>query len=239
VPASPVTSSSGRPSTCPSGRVPALQGHVTALARPLPGIGRRRRPRPHARHTAGSGWARRCPRPLPAALRQKRGPRHPGSPCLVPGGRHGEREALGKVFVEGLDQRIPGLAAASRAGRAPGSPGESVSTRPPMPHEPWVCRQPCTLWWTRGCGAAAPTAADWPKLVAAAYRAAHDGGRCRRVWSHLACADDPSIARFANSAATLTMPANRFDMVRPELAIYVLDPMAPENPLTWSPCAQP
>lgn len=84
----------------------------------------------------------------------------------------------------------------------------------------------------------------WPELVRAA--AGHD---VRAIWSHLACADEPghpSIAvqakRFdeayhvatdaglrplrhlANSAATLTAPELHFDIVRPGIATYGLNP---------------
>lgn len=106
------------------------------------------------------------------------------------------------------------------------------------------------------------TGAAWPELVAAAYRAEHDGlVDIAGVWSHLACADEPghpSIARqllvfteavaiatrtglrprfrhIANSAATLTLPESHFDMVRPGLAIYGLDPMTPGNPSSRPP----
>ncbi|MFC5996289.1 alanine racemase [Pseudonocardia hispaniensis] len=95
---------------------------------------------------------------------------------------------------------------------------------------------------------------DWPELVAAARRAERDGlVEVAGVWSHLACADEPGhpgtarqlaafaeavdVARraglrprqchIANSAATLTLPESRFDLVRPGLAIYGLDPLVP------------
>jgi alanine racemase len=73
------------------------------------------------------------------------------------------------------------------------------------------------------------------------------GADVRAVWSHLACADDvgaPSnaeqVARYeealalagdvplrhlANSAATLTMPEARYDLVRPGIAVYGLTPV--------------
>ncbi|GLZ30467.1 alanine racemase [Lentzea sp. NBRC 105346] len=86
---------------------------------------------------------------------------------------------------------------------------------------------------------------DWPALVEAAKR--HD---VVAVWSHLACADEighPSIdlqaKRFddayhvaieqglkpmrhiANSAALITRPDLHFDLVRPGIAIYGLNPV--------------
>ncbi|GEL19749.1 alanine racemase [Pseudonocardia asaccharolytica] len=96
----------------------------------------------------------------------------------------------------------------------------------------------------------------WPGLVAAAHRAERDGlVEVAGVWSHLACADEPGhpgtarqlaafaeaveVARraglrprqchIANSAATLTLPESRFDLVRPGLAIYGLNPLDPDH----------
>ncbi|WP_230423872.1 alanine racemase [Streptomyces radicis] len=93
--------------------------------------------------------------------------------------------------------------------------------------------------------------ADWQDLVSAARAAEADGAvRVTGLWSHFACADEPghpSIARqqaafaealataaragldpevrhFANSPATLTLPASHYDLVRPGLAVYGLSP---------------
>ena len=93
---------------------------------------------------------------------------------------------------------------------------------------------------------------DWPDLVAAAA-AAQDVGQVRvaGIWTHFAYADTPGhptigvqLAGFdeavetaardglgdvpkhvANSAATLTLPDAYYDMVRPGIAVYGLDPM--------------
>lgn len=100
-------------------------------------------------------------------------------------------------------------------------------------------------------------AAEWPDLVAAAGKYEADGVLdVVGVWSHLACADEPghpSIARqltafdtaldqaaaaglrprvrhLANSPATLTLPAARYDMVRPGLACYGLTPVPQLGP---------
>jgi len=93
------------------------------------------------------------------------------------------------------------------------------------------------------------TAADWPDLVAACAKT--DAVRAVGVWSHFAYADSPghpTIARqverfveavdvaqavglrpevrhLANSAATLTLPSAHFDLVRPGIAIYGLNPV--------------
>ncbi|TFV53495.1 alanine racemase [Blastococcus sp. TF02A-35] len=96
------------------------------------------------------------------------------------------------------------------------------------------------------------TAAEWPGLVAAAVRAQADGDvTVVGLWSHMAYADAPThptigaqvrafeeavgIARsagltdarrhLANSAATVALPDTWFDMVRPGVAVYGLDPL--------------
>ncbi|CAA9211294.1 MAG: Alanine racemase [uncultured Blastococcus sp.] len=101
------------------------------------------------------------------------------------------------------------------------------------------------------------TMADWPALVEAAARAQADGHvRVVGVWSHLAYADDPThptigsqvrvfeeavaIARaaghtdarlhLANSAATVALPDTWYDMVRPGIALYGLDPLCGGDP---------
>jgi alanine racemase len=96
------------------------------------------------------------------------------------------------------------------------------------------------------------TPVEWPLLVGAALRAQADGlAEVVGLWSHMACADvpgHPSIAaqlrlfddmleaaektgvrpevrHIANSAATLTLPGARYDLVRPGIAVYGLDPV--------------
>ncbi|SHG82286.1 alanine racemase [Geodermatophilus nigrescens] len=95
------------------------------------------------------------------------------------------------------------------------------------------------------------TTADWPALVAAAARAQADGEvEVVGLWSHMAYADAPThptigaqvrvfeeavgIARaagldgtrhLANSAATVALPDTWYDMVRPGVALYGLDPL--------------
>ncbi len=92
----------------------------------------------------------------------------------------------------------------------------------------------------------------WPGLVAAAARAQADGEVVvTGLWSHLAYADAPThptigaqvrvfeeavaLARragltearrhLANSAATIALPETWYDMVRPGVAVYGLDPL--------------
>ena len=96
------------------------------------------------------------------------------------------------------------------------------------------------------------TAADWPGVVAAAAQAQADGDvTVVGVWSHMAYADAPThptigaqvrvfeeavgIARaagltearlhLANSAATVALPETWYDLVRPGIALYGLDPL--------------
>jgi len=96
------------------------------------------------------------------------------------------------------------------------------------------------------------TPAAWPGLVAAAARAQAEGTLAvTGVWSHLAYADAPThptigrqvqvfeeavaVARdagltgfrrhLANSAATIALPGTWYDMVRPGVAVYGLDPL--------------
>ena len=99
--------------------------------------------------------------------------------------------------------------------------------------------------------------ADWPGLVAAAARAQADGSvSVVGLWSHLAYADAPThptiaaqvrvfeeavaLARragltdarlhLANSAATIALPETWYDMVRPGVALYGLDPLGGPDP---------
>jgi alanine racemase len=103
-----------------------------------------------------------------------------------------------------------------------------------------------------GLSRSGATAADWPDLVSAAAKVEASGELAVvGVWSHFAYADDPGhptiaaqIARFAeavavaedtglrpqvrhlaNSAATLTLPAAHFDLVRPGIAVFGLSPV--------------
>jgi len=97
---------------------------------------------------------------------------------------------------------------------------------------------------------------DWPDLVTATAKAQAAGElEAFGVWSHFAYADapgHPTIARqieafgdalavaeragvrpqvrhLANSAATLTLPAAHFDLVRPGIAVYGLSPVPAES----------
>jgi alanine racemase len=106
-------------------------------------------------------------------------------------------------------------------------------------------------------GGAAP--GDWPELLDDAAKA-DAAGDCEvvAVWSHLAHADVPDhpmldvqaarltaawraavergltpIRHLANSAATMTRPDLHFDLVRPGIAVYGLDPL--ERPVGQSP----
>lgn len=103
-----------------------------------------------------------------------------------------------------------------------------------------------------GLGRGGATAGDWPALVDTAARAEAAGSvHVAGVWSHLARADEPGhpgcdrqvadfrsaaelarragltpeVLHLSNSAATLTLPEARFDLVRPGLAVYGLSPV--------------
>ena len=94
--------------------------------------------------------------------------------------------------------------------------------------------------------------ADWPDVLAHAAKAQAEGAiEIVGIWSHFVYADEPghpTIARqiaaftdaldeaqragitpqlrhLANSAATLTLPAAHFDLVRPGVAVYGLSPV--------------
>jgi alanine racemase len=99
-------------------------------------------------------------------------------------------------------------------------------------------------------------AADWPDLVVAAAKAAAAAEvEIVGIWSHFAHADAPGhptsagqlvayrealalaarlgvvpqVRHLANSAATLTLPAAHFDLVRPGIAVYGLSPVPQES----------
>jgi len=97
------------------------------------------------------------------------------------------------------------------------------------------------------------TPADWSSLVEHALAARASGAiEIAGLWSHFACADIPghpsiedqlatfeealavadkagvpsdAIRHFANSAATVTLPQARYDMVRTGIAVYGLSPI--------------
>jgi alanine racemase len=103
-----------------------------------------------------------------------------------------------------------------------------------------------------GLGRGGAVEADWPALVAAAAEAERLGVvRVTGVWSHFACSDEPDhpandlqhaafesalevaaraglrpeVRHLANSAAALTRPSSRYDLVRCGLAAYGLSPV--------------
>ena len=103
-----------------------------------------------------------------------------------------------------------------------------------------------------GLGRGGAAEADWPQLVAAAAAAERAGHvTVTGIWSHFACSDepahpandqqeqafvhalkvaaaaglDPEVTHLANSAAALTRPSSRLDLVRCGLAVYGLSPV--------------
>ncbi|MDX6738354.1 alanine racemase [Actinocorallia sp. A-T 12471] len=100
------------------------------------------------------------------------------------------------------------------------------------------------------------TVQGWPALVEAALKAEAEGSvRIIGIWSHMACSDEPEhpsvagqtaafaemvryaenagvrpeLRHLANSSAALHLPDTRWDLVRPGIAIYGLNP-APALP---------
>jgi len=110
-----------------------------------------------------------------------------------------------------------------------------------------------------GLGRNGAAADDWPDLLDDAAKAEAEGvAEVVAIWSHLAHADEPGhpmldvqaarltaawqsavdrglapIRHLANSAATLTRPDLHFDLVRPGIAVYGLDPLG--RPVARSP----
>jgi alanine racemase len=149
-------------------------------------------------------------------------------------------ERVGEGVVAGVDLSVSapwGLAEVAAAARATGH------------------RARVHLKVDTGLSRGGATPADWPELVTAAAKAAADDEiEVIAVWSHLAYADapghptitgqvrdfgeavaaarrlgvDPPLRHLANSAATLTLPAAHFDLVRPGIAVYGLTPVPPE-----------
>jgi alanine racemase len=108
-----------------------------------------------------------------------------------------------------------------------------------------------------GLSRSGATPADWPAVVDAALRAQAEGlATVVGLWSHFACADEPGhpsiaaqlqgfddavelaekagvrpeVRHIANSAAALTLPEARYDLTRPGIAVYGLDPIPSLGP---------
>ncbi len=113
-----------------------------------------------------------------------------------------------------------------------------------------------------GLSRSGATLADWPAVVDAALRAEADGHlKVVGLWSHMACADEPGhpsiaaqvrgfddavefaekagvrpeVRHLSNSAATLTLPEARYDLVRAGIAIYGLNPIPTLGPIGLRP----
>lgn len=108
-----------------------------------------------------------------------------------------------------------------------------------------------------GLSRSGATPAEWPSIVDAALRVqAEELVNVVGLWSHFACADEPGhpsiaaqlrvfddavelaekagvrpeVRHIANSAAALTLPEARYDLVRPGIAVYGLDPIPSLGP---------
>jgi alanine racemase len=141
------------------------------------------------------------------------------------------------------EDRAPGVAAGIHFGVSSVTELRAVCDAAERSGEPGHVHLKIDTGMTRhGC---AP--AEWPELVA---KAAASDVEVVAVWSHLACADEPDhpsvgeqasrfdvayrqaiaagltpLRHLANSAATLTRPDLRFDIVRPGIACYGLCPV--------------
>jgi alanine racemase len=143
------------------------------------------------------------------------------------------------AVVEGVDLSASSLGELGRITEAAHRAG--APARVHLKIDTGLCRNGCP-------------APDWPALVKAA--AAVPAVEVVAVWSHLACADEPGhpsidlqatrfqdaydVARdaglnplrhIANSAATLTRPDLHFDLVRPGIAMYGLNPVSQKENL--------
>lgn len=177
---------------------------------------------------AGAGWLGTCS--LAEALTLRRG----GVTARLLSWLDPPVVDFAPAIVADVDVGVSSLAELERVRRAAESVGAKAR----------VHLKVDTGLWRNGC-----SLRHWPELVAAAAVAATDV-EVVAVWSHLACADepgDPSIdmqaERFevayqeavraglspmrhlANSAATLTRPDLHFDLVRPGIAAYGLNPV--------------
>jgi alanine racemase len=112
-----------------------------------------------------------------------------------------------------------------------------------------------------GCARAGATRACWPDLVLAAGKAAGEELDVVGVWSHLANADQPGhpstdrqvalfdealevaaahgvvprLRHLANSAGALAAPAAAYDLIRPGIAIYGINPLPVPPPVPLVP----
>jgi alanine racemase len=146
-------------------------------------------------------------------------------------------ERFDDVIAAGVDLSVTSVAQVTEITQAAGRVG-----RPVRMH----------LKADTGLARSGATPADWPSVVDAALRAQAEGlATVVGLWSHLARADEPGhpsiaaqlrtfddavevaekagvrpeVRHIANSAATLTLPEARYDLVRPGIAVYGLDPV--------------
>ncbi|MGQ0841969.1 alanine racemase [Actinokineospora sp.] len=112
-----------------------------------------------------------------------------------------------------------------------------------------------------GCGRSGAPEAEWARLVKAASAYRGDEVDLVGVWSHLGNADVPThpgnrdqlaafaaaldtaaangvvpeLRHLANSAATLGLPAATYDLIRPGIALYGVNPLAVPSPVDLVP----
>lgn len=146
-------------------------------------------------------------------------------------------EAFEEAVVAGVDLSATSVGQVAEITRAAGRAGRTVRLH---------------LKADTGLSRSGAAVADWPLVVDAALRAQAEGlAEVVGLWSHMACADEPGhpsiaaqlrrfedavelaekagvrpeVRHIANSAATLTLPEARYDLVRPGIAVYGLDPI--------------
>ncbi len=145
-----------------------------------------------------------------------------------------ETESLADCVGAGVDISVNGLAALDRVAAAARTTGSTARVH---------------LKLDTGLSRNGAYVTDWPALVAAA--ATSEGVEVVGIWSHLVYADTPEhptnaaqldrfraglavaeqaglrpqLRHLANSAATLTLPETHFDLVRPGIAVYGLNPV--------------
>jgi alanine racemase len=179
---------------------------------------------------AGAGWLGVC------TLDEALDLRAAGIEAPVLSWLHLPDDDFAPAVAAGID-----LSVASRAHLAAVLEGARRAGRPARLH----------LKIDTGLGRNGAAPADWPDLLDDAAKAQAGGtAEVVAVWSHLAHADEPAhpmldlqaarlttawqaavdrglapIRHLANSAATLTRPDLHFDLVRPGIAVYGLDPL--------------
>ncbi|KUL34540.1 alanine racemase [Actinoplanes awajinensis] len=146
-------------------------------------------------------------------------------------------DVLDEALLAGVDISVSSARALEALGRTAGRLGRAAAVH---------------LKADTGLSRAGATAGDWPHLLTIAGKMQAAGLiTVRGLWSHLATAEDPAdpglhrqlldfgharaeaaaagftgpLIHLANSAAALQLPQARFDLVRPGIALYGIEPV--------------